>query len=792
MTGDGFALVDHLSFLAGPNPTRRTFLVALSAAIAGACSIEPGSGGSPEPLLSVPRPASLVSTTLRPPSQPLAPGWSVAKIGGGGFVTGIDVAADGTKVFRTDTSGAYLFDDGSGSFRQLLPSNLAPPRGNGCFEILVADSDSSVLWALFDGDIMRSDDRGATWIAVRSGLEFGANRGKMRLRGNHGDVDPANPQHFIVADQKGLYRTVDGGANWSVLSEGTTGALAPAGLGDNDDVPGYSGLVFNPYSQVDDDGLTTEVIGATGGRYLRSLDAGATWTDITTDAVAGTSPQQAFFLPTGEYVVAAGPSTGRDGVYTFADESWVVRRESFKPLLVVDPANPRRWALSREADHAYALTDDCGASWVGDARDRTSLRSVDGIGWHDVDEGYLANAAAVDPISARVWFAGGNEGVASVPVSELFERAEDEEQLVLATHGVGLEGLCVNVLLAPPGSSRLHVAAWDETYGQLDRENRHYPEVMGADTLRNGFGASWGLDHSTENPQALAVLASWDNDDFRRSGVSLDDGRTWEPFGSIPVGRAARSASLAYGTLDNLVLVGGANQGVYYTTNRGDTWHPVSVGGVTYEAGGEFGAVHDSQFLCRRVVCADAEVPGVFYWLNTDRVTTDNRGLQRTSDGGASWELVHHGLPTDGAAGLWHFNVKVMSPVTGHVWMTAGGQGGDGPGEEGFFRSFDRGVTLEALPHMLEVASFGFGAPANGGDYPVCFVEGYLDGVYGVHISTDADAPSPRWVTVNEGFPLGRSHGCRDIAGDPDVPGRMWSARACAGVLVGEFADWLI
>src|ERR1700722_1039181 len=45
-------------------------------------------------------------------------GWEYAKIGGGGFITGGQVSSDGTKVFRTDTSGAYSYDDTTGDLSQ--------------------------------------------------------------------------------------------------------------------------------------------------------------------------------------------------------------------------------------------------------------------------------------------------------------------------------------------------------------------------------------------------------------------------------------------------------------------------------------------------------------------------------------------------------------------------------------------------------------------------------------------------------------------------------------------------
>ena len=65
--------------------------------------------------------------------------WEPLRIGAGGFVIGIDIAADGTKVVRTDTYGAYLAT--ATGWRQLvtastLPVSFAEPGNNaGVYEI---------------------------------------------------------------------------------------------------------------------------------------------------------------------------------------------------------------------------------------------------------------------------------------------------------------------------------------------------------------------------------------------------------------------------------------------------------------------------------------------------------------------------------------------------------------------------------------------------------------------------------------------------------------------------------
>ncbi len=56
------------------------------------------------------------------------PHWDFLKIGGGGFVVGGVVSSDGNKLLKTDTSGGYLYIDGSGHFTQVLPEQ--PARWN--------------------------------------------------------------------------------------------------------------------------------------------------------------------------------------------------------------------------------------------------------------------------------------------------------------------------------------------------------------------------------------------------------------------------------------------------------------------------------------------------------------------------------------------------------------------------------------------------------------------------------------------------------------------------------------
>jgi hypothetical protein len=75
--------------------------------------------------------------------DPVAPkDWQPLKVGAGGFVTGIDIAPDGTTVVRTDTNGAYIWN--GSEWQQLVTSTSMPASivgngtGTGVYEIQIA------------------------------------------------------------------------------------------------------------------------------------------------------------------------------------------------------------------------------------------------------------------------------------------------------------------------------------------------------------------------------------------------------------------------------------------------------------------------------------------------------------------------------------------------------------------------------------------------------------------------------------------------------------------------------
>jgi len=103
--------------------------------------------------------------------------------------------------------------------------------------VLVDPSDPAVLYAAtMNHGMYKSVDFGASWTPINNGL--GANHGGHHIgRAGNFRISPSSPSTLYVARTDGsLYKTVDGGANWTDISIPAAFARAPAIAPDNADV----------------------------------------------------------------------------------------------------------------------------------------------------------------------------------------------------------------------------------------------------------------------------------------------------------------------------------------------------------------------------------------------------------------------------------------------------------------------------------------------------------------------------------------------------------------------------
>ena len=152
----------------------------------------------------------------------MATTWRPVKIGGGGFISGIDIAPDGKKVCRTDTYGAYLFNVGTGLWEQLVTSLSMPVAdagvgtGVGVYEIVIAPSNTARFYMTYNGYVFRSDNSGATWTRTAFTQDTDANpNDSFRGFGPKMAVDPQNADIVYVGVPSGLFVTENAGTSWA-------------------------------------------------------------------------------------------------------------------------------------------------------------------------------------------------------------------------------------------------------------------------------------------------------------------------------------------------------------------------------------------------------------------------------------------------------------------------------------------------------------------------------------------------------------------------------------------------
>jgi hypothetical protein len=687
--------------------------------------------------------------------------WRPLRVGAGGWLTGLDMSTDGTtRVVRTDTYGAYVWDAAGGQWRQLVTSTSMPAadvdvdKNAGVYEVRVAPSDATRLYLAYLGNVYRSDNRGGSWSRTAfATVPMEPNDG-YRMTGQKMAVDPANPDVVYVGTQQdGVFVTVDGGGTWQAVTAIPGSATASGG-----EYPGHAGLAFDPGS-----GTTagrTNVIYASsyGHGVYRSADAGATWS-----ALAGgpSNVSHGKIAADGGYYV-----TGNDraAVFRYLGGAWTgitPTAESWDTVLV-DPFDASRVVAVRDGGY-LDISGDRGATWSGilwgPGHNILVAPDIPWLGW--TAETYMSTGDMLfDPVTAgRVWFA---EGI-GVWYTDL--PATPPSAITFTSQSAGIEQLVANEIVAPPGGQPV-VASWDRPVFYI-ADPEVFPATHGPDR-ENAIVMGWGIDYATTTPSFIVGLIDWWG--VEKSGSSTDGGRTWTPFPSVPPLGGAIGGCIAASTPTNIVWVPSNNTAAWTTQDGGATWTAVSAPGVP--ASGETGWGW-AYYLNRHIVAADRVTAGTFYLYNY------LTGLYTTTDGGTTWTLAHAGE----IAPFSTYNAELRSVPgqAGHLFFSSGQQSGTNPAPNPFMRSTDGGVTWTAVPDVLEVYAFGFGRSAPGGSYPTIFIAGWVDGVYGVWRSDD-DAGS--WVSLDD-FPLGSLDRIKTVEGDKNVYGTVYVGFAGSGYAYG-------
>lgn len=710
--------------------------------------------------------------------------WRPVRIGGGGFITGLDFDATGkTMVARADVHGAYIWDAAADEWRQLvsaasMPEQFRVQRGvnQGVYEITVAPGDPNRLYMATMGHVFRSDDRGVSWRLPAPGapfpLKFDANS-RYRLYGPFLAVSPANPDVvFFGTPDQGLWRSADGGASWtSVASVPAAKDVGPAA---GKQSPGIA-IWFVPSGP-----RKGAVFAASPGNGLFvAKDASA---DFAPVAEPGYGPEN----------IARG-AFGSDGAF-FAVENdrqraWVLQGDRWNDL-ADKGLSPAAFTGIAVRDDRVMIADQRGGVWCSGNRGESWNRVYRSQGagpkdppWLQANSGSFAIGQIVfEPgPKERLWVASGVgpywadlKSFCLLPL-HWNSQARGIEELVAMDIAQPSQRAPMFATLDFGIHVRSDLNAFSTGYGPKERVIIAAQQVAITPANR---------DFAVTNASDTRVGCCTDDGDSILAGFTENGGESWTKFAALPTPPGTNPEDpwrMAFGTIavsagdtNNIVWVPAHNRAPQYTLDRGKTWQQVHFDGETGALTGSF----DSIWYNRRNLAADGAKSGTFYILHSGRGTNQAlAGLWRTTDGARSWSQVFRGeiAPNHGGAS----KLRAVPGKAGHLFFSSSSTG---PVDLRLRRSIDGGEHWQAIEGVDQVDDIGFGKAAAGSAYPAIYISGRVNGTYGIWRSID-EARS--WQRLTD-FPVGRLDQVTVIAADPDVFGRLYIGYMGSGFVYGE------
>lgn len=740
-------------------------------------------------------PSRMFSQTVK--SEPYH--WDHVPIGGGGALPTVvfHPKVPYLKYITGDVGGPYRWDQGKKSWVYLLHS-IGPEESylHACEALAVDPNDNSggKLYAVLGkfpeiygrGWFFISNDQGRTWIRsnYRPYVHHYFQQLNQKLL-----VDPFNSSILYHASSEGLYRSFDGGMNFSKVATLPCFVLMPdegkrtknGGGTFMVSIDTTEGYVENPRrSKVV---YVTTSIAQENKRLYVSNDGGETWEEM---AGSPGGPIKMVFASDSTFYM-----NGDFGLFSYKNGIWKNITPAAPEIdskgkainningIAVNPRNPKFLVCSRlknDLGNSIYRSFDGGKTWDDISKNDTTTFQAP---WYP--KGFERSSVfnlAFDPFNNNhVWYSDWFHPVMTEDITSPKIHWKSVDRGFEETVTIGIGGMSV-----PSGDVIVFIGVADVRGFAISNLNE-FPlnklEYYGT------VGNSTGFDYMGNDPSFLVTVTNkhWVDDGlgfYSRNGGNHFIRMAAQPPAKIakgkPVGAAAGrvAVSATYNVNDTIpTIVWGAEAGPYYSTDLGITWNPSNV---------NYHVADQKIFTCDNTLVSDKVRPNTFYFLA--RNDSGKYQMMRSMDGGRSFQIVNKSpfetikkaktnslaVRTNPDGGKW---LRAHPRKEGDLWLSSN--------QDGLWHSTDGGTHWLKIKQVQAADLLDLGKGPSQKSLAI-YIKGVVNGNVGVFRSDDQ---GKSWIQINDAS-MKFGNNPLTLTADRKVWKRLFIGFAGFGYMYGE------
>lgn len=644
--------------------------------------------------------------------------WNQLQMWGGGFFQGVypHPSVAGRIISRCDVAGFYKLISGKWQLIGNFPQGQDNDWGGASFAWHPTDTDTFYFLcgkyltgsSAAVGSLYKSTDYGTTLTKISTfpSILIGSNENQRRLAGERIAICPSNPNIILVGTYsdsssigKGIYRTTDGGVNWSQI---TLTNLAPSQtISSNNLNNGQTSIVF------DSSNPGTCYCAIFGNGVSKSTDYGLTWTFIGGAKYIYRLISYNGNLYSGSIISGSGElstdPSGYGGVSIYVSGTWTNKLSVDIAWLDVSKFNGEITA-GYHYDSYWRKSTDGGSNW----------------NTYNIGNNYVNTVSYQDNIPYSVGVGMGCFAYDKVTQNTVWSgdyyyiwrnSAYSTANSTWINYAKGIEN---TVAYASCFVGSDFYTAWYDIYAfkhDLGLAKPPTTKLGGSGNTSPKYPSGLSIAYCTATPTTIAVVGS----DYANISdvVATKDGSTWKKYGGLNLpSRIAISA-----TNPNLWVATCRGYSPYFSDNGGTSWNAISLESC----------VPTGIYYVGTPLVADA-TNGNRFWLVNDDLSSGNYGNLYRLDynaGAIAVTTVNTSLPKT-YDGTKYYNLK---SINGFLFLSAF--------DAGLHYSTNGGVSFTQITAVQNVRAICFGMAKSGSSNPTLYMYGAISGITSLYESNN-------------------------------------------------------